>query len=75
MKLILRTARFVSSSSATGSGSDVVTRFTTPAGMPASSKTRNVSTAHSGVCSAGFTIIVHPAASAGATFLVIIEIG
>ena len=53
----------------------MVTRLTTPGGNPASSKTRNVSTAHSGVCSAGFTTIVHPAASAGATFRVIIEMG
>jgi hypothetical protein len=75
VKLILRTAQLVSNSSATGSGSDAVTRLTTPAGMPASSNTRNVSTAQSGVCSAGFTTIVHPAASAGATFRVIIDTG
>ena len=42
---------------------------------PASASTSNIAIAHSGVCSAGFSTIVQPAASAGATFRVIIEIG
>ena len=38
-------------------------------------RTLNVSIAHNGVCSAGFKMKVQPAASAGAIFRVIIEIG
>ena len=57
------------------SRSFVVTTLTTPAGIPAFS----ISSAHfsveAGECSDGFTTIVQPAASAGATFQVISSSG
>ena len=51
------------------------TRFTTPGGKPASWKISNSSTAESGVCSAGLSTTVLPAATAGASLRVIIELG
>ena len=51
------------------------TRFITPGGKPASSKTSNRSTADSGVCSAGLSTTVFPAATAGASLRVVIELG
>ena len=53
----------------------VVTRFTTPSGRPISSKILNTSTASSGVCSAGLSTMVQPAASAGPIFRVSIDTG
>ena len=47
----------------------------TPAGTPASSANTAKAIAHSGVCSAGFIIMLQPAANAGAAFLVIIAMG
>ena len=44
------------------------TRFTTPAGTPASVISRANAIVLSGVTSLGFMIMVQPAASAGATF-------
>ena len=52
-----------------------VRTFRTPAGSPASSRIFGISSAVSGVCSAGFRITVHPAAIAGATFCTAIIIG
>ena len=50
-----------------GSGSDELTRLTTPGGNPTSSNTRASSTTARGSCGAGFMITVLPMASAGAT--------
>jgi hypothetical protein len=52
-----------------------VTTLNTPAGKPARCASSASANALSGVCSAGFTTTVQPAASAGATFLVIIAAG
>ena len=75
VKVSLRTFGLVTNSSPTGAGSSAVTKLTTPLGKPASSNTRKVSIAVSGVASAGFRTTVQPAASAGPSFRVIIEIG
>ena len=45
-----------------------VTMLTTPSGTPASWISSPNRRAESGVCSAGLSTIVHPAASAGASF-------
>src|SRR5919112_4894893 len=45
-----------------------VTRFATPAGMPAASRQRNSSIADEGVYSDGLTTIVQPAPSEAASF-------
>jgi len=47
----------------------------TPGGTPASSPSRASASAESGVCSAGFSTIVQPAARAGAALRVIIAEG
>ena len=47
-----------------------VTTESTPGGRPASSASAATASAESGVCSAGFSTIVQPAASAGADFRV-----
>src|SRR5699024_6154670 len=52
-----------------------VTRLTTPFGMPARSNILTTSIADSGVTVAGFKTTVQPAAKAGPTFRVIIEVG
>ena len=52
-----------------------VTSSSTPSGRPASSPSRAIASAVNGVCSAGFSTIVHPAASAGAAFRVGIAAG
>ena len=52
-----------------------VTISKTPSGSPASRPSRAIASADSGVCSAGFSTIVQPAASAGADFLVGIAAG
>ena len=49
--------------------------LSTPAGTPASSASLAIASAQSGVSAAGLTTMVHPAASAGATFRVIMAIG
>ena len=52
-----------------------VTTFSTPAGMPASSASSPTRSAVSGVCSAGLSTIVQPAARAGAIFHAAISSG
>src|SRR5699024_568405 len=52
-----------------------ITKLTTPLGKLAFSKHSNTLTADKGVAEAGLRITVHPAAKAGAIFLVIIENG
>src|SRR6185503_11120896 len=69
-----RTSGALVKTSPMGAGSPQ-TRLTTPGGKPASSKISNRSTADSGVCSAGLSTIVFPAATAGASLRVIIELG
>src|SRR5207248_3347532 len=68
VKPTLRTSGFdVSSPPITGaSASSPVTMLKTPGGSPAASPTRATASAVSGVCSAGLSTIVLPAASAGA---------
>ena len=75
VNVIFATVGLVVNSSPIGFGSLAVTRLTTPFGIPASSKILNISIAHNGVVSAGFSTIQHPAARAGAIFRVIIEMG
>ncbi len=55
--------------------SSAVTMLNTPAGKPARCASSASASADSGVCSAGLTTTVHPAASAGATLRVIIAFG
>ena len=52
-----------------------VTIPSTPGGSPASSASLATASAESGVCSAGFSTIVQPAASAGAALRVTIAAG
>jgi hypothetical protein len=52
-----------------------VTTFSTPAGTPASTASRAMARAHSGVSAAGLTTTVQPAARAGPTLRVIMAIG
>ena len=49
-------------------GPKPVTTLNTPGGKPASSTRRASSSVDAGVCSAGFTTMVQPAARAGASF-------
>jgi hypothetical protein len=51
------------------------TTFRTPAGKPASAASAAMASAERGVCSAGFTTCVQPAASAGPILRVTIAIG
>ena len=57
------------------SGDAAVTRLTTPGGKPAASIASNRRTADSGVCSAGLTTMVQPAARAGASLRAIMASG
>ena len=57
------------------SSAEPVTIPSTPSGRPASSPRRATASAESGVCSAGFSTIVQPAASAGAALRVTIAAG
>jgi hypothetical protein len=77
VKPSLRTAGFeVISSPMTGASSaSPVTIEKTPGGSPASSASAATASAEWGVCSAGFSTIVQPAASAGADFRVTIADG
>ncbi len=52
-----------------------VTMLSTPGGIPACCPSQASARAESGVCSAGLTTMVQPAASAGATLRVIIAAG
>ena len=74
VKPSLRTSGFEVISSPIGAALPVTTEKT-PAGMPASSASTAIASAESGVCDAGFSTIVHPAASAGADLRVIIAAG
>ena len=74
VKLILSTSGW-SSSGAPASGPTPVTTLSTPSGRPASCAIRASSSAVSGVCSAGLSTTVQPAASAGATFWLAMSMG
>jgi hypothetical protein len=67
--------RGVATSGAPAVSPNPVITFSTPLGSPASSRILGISSGVSGVCSGGFRMTVHPAASAGATFCVAIIIG
>jgi hypothetical protein len=69
-----RTRELAVSAPPMASGSPVST-FSTPAGRRAACARRASASAVSGVCSAGLTTTVQPAASAGATLRVIIASG
>ena len=75
VKVSFATRLSVVKTSPTGFGSLAVTKLTTPSGIPASSASFNISTAHKGVSSAGFITMVHPAAKDGAIFRVIMDTG
>ena len=77
VKPSLRTAGFevISPPIAGASSAAPVTTEKTPAGTPASSASAAIASAQSGVCSAGFSTIVQPAASAGADLRVGIAAG
>ncbi len=75
VKVSLRTAGLARNSSPTIRACAAVTRLTTPAGTPTSCRIRNTSTAHSGVCLAGLSTAVQPAARAGPSLRVSMEIG
>src|SRR5699024_12420967 len=74
VKVILRTSG-ESINTCVISFAEPCSKLTTPLGTPASWKALNTSIAVKGVAEAGFSTTVHPAANAGATFLVIIAIG
>ena len=77
VKPSLRTTGFeVSSPPISGASSAApVTIWKTPSGRPASRPSCAIASAESGVCSAGFSTIVQPAASAGADLRVGIAAG
>src|ERR1700733_7704729 len=74
VKLSLRTSGWLVSSPPMARESPVTTLHT-PAGTPARAASSAMASADSGVCIAGLTMIVQPAASAGATLRVIIAGG
>ncbi len=74
VKEIFRTVTFEVSSPPISAAAPVTT-LSTPAGTPARSASTASARAENGVCDAGFTTAVQPAASAGPTFLVIIAMG
>ena len=57
------------------SAADPVTTLSTPGGSPARSASAASASAENGVCDAGLTTTVQPAASAGPTLRVIIAMG
>ena len=77
VKPSLRTSGFdvISPPIAGASSASPVTTEKTPGGTPASSASAAIASAESGVCSAGFSTIVQPAASAGADLRVGIAAG
>ena len=77
VKPSLRTSGFevISPPIAGASSAAPVTTEKTPGGTPASSASAAIASAESGVCSAGFSTIVQPAASAGADLRVGIAAG
>ena len=75
MKESLRTRGSPRTASASGAGSSVQTTLTTPSGTPASSSSRAIASAVSGVSSAGLSTTVQPAASAGPILRVAIAAG
>ena len=77
VKPSLRTSGFevISPPIAGASSASPVTTESTPGGTPASSARAATASAESGVCSAGFSTIVHPTASAGADLRVGIAAG
>src|SRR6185312_16451431 len=75
VKVILRTVGLEVISPPIATASRPVTKFSTPAGMPARAPNSAIASAEKGVCEAGLQTKVHPAASAGAAFRVIIAAG
>ena len=77
VKPSLRTTGFevISRADLGASSASPVTMLSTPGGRPASSPSRSTASAVSGVCSAGLSTIVQPAASAGAALRVGIAAG
>jgi len=75
VKLTCRTCRLSKNVAAIAGASIPGTTFSTPAGSPASAASSAIASALRGVCSAGFTTCVQPAASAGPILRVTIAIG
>ena len=77
VKLILRTSGWVVSTRPISGASSAapVTTLNTPGGRPARTPSAHTASADSGVCSAGLSTTVFPAASAGAAFLVTMATG
>ena len=75
MKESLRARPSRISGSITAPASEVVTTLSTPSGRPASCMIPASASIDSGVCSAGLTTIVQPAATAGPILRVPIAIG
>ena len=75
VKLSLRTRGSARMASHSGPGSSVTTTLTTPSGTPASRRMATISSAVSGVSSAGLSTTVQPAASAGPILRVAIAAG
>nr|CRL82565.1 hypothetical protein CPGR_05787 [Mycolicibacter nonchromogenicus] len=75
VKDTLRTRSSLNQFSTTPAASVVGTRLTTPSGTPAAERIPAIANAVSGVSAAGLSTTVHPAASAGAIFLVAIAAG
>ena len=74
VKPTLSTLGLVTNGAPAVSPNPVIT-LRTPAGSPASSRILGISSAVSGVCSAGLSTMVHPAAIAGATFCTAMGMG
>ena len=74
VKVSLRTVGLAVSTPPMGRASPVMT-LNTPAGMPARCASSAIARADSGVCVAGLTMMVQPAARAGATLRVIMADG
>ena len=75
VKVILRTLGSSRSGAAKEPGLEEVTRLHSPSGTSARSMAWKRATADSGVCSAGLTTIVQPAAIAGASLRTIMASG
>ena len=75
MKLSLRSRGSAISGSETAPELELVITFSTPSGRPASPRICASASALSGVCLAGFSTIVQPAATAGPILRVAIAAG
>ena len=75
VKVSLRTSSLAVNTPPTSSAQEVGSTLKTPCGMPACSANSANASADNGVSGAGFTIMLQPAARAGAALRVIIALG